>query len=51
MQLATAGSAVARVSPGGKRKMNALLATYLFVILATIIVIVIIENTDDGGAA
>ena len=50
MQPATAGSAVARVSPGGKRKMNALLLTYLLLIVLTIFVIMILED-NDGGAA
>ena len=50
MQPATAGSAVARVSPGGKRKMNALFATYLLLIVLTIFVIMILEDNDGGMA-
>ena len=51
MQPATAGKSVARVSPGGRPPMNAMLAFYLLAMLMGFIVIVILENNDDGGAA
>lgn len=50
MQPATAGNVAARVSPGGKRKMNALFATYLLLIVLTIFVIMILEDNDGGMA-
>ncbi len=51
MQPATAGSVAAHNSPAGRKKMNALILTYLALIVLTFIVIVVLENNDDGGAA
>jgi hypothetical protein len=51
MQPATAGNVAAHNSPGGRKKMNALILTYLALIVLTFIVIVVLENNDDGGAA
>jgi hypothetical protein len=51
MQPATAGNVAAHSSPAGRQKMNALILTYLVLIVLTFIVIVILENNDDGGAA
>jgi hypothetical protein len=51
MQPATAGNVAAHNLPGGRKKMNALILTYLALIVLTFIVIVVLENNDDGGAA
>jgi hypothetical protein len=51
MQPATAGNVAAHNLPGGRQKMNALILTYLALIVLTFIVIVVLENNDDGGAA
>jgi hypothetical protein len=51
MQPATAGNVAAHNSLGGRKKMNALILTYLALIVLTFIVIVVLENNDDGGAA
>ena len=52
MQLATAGSAVARVLPGGKRKMSVSEATMFSLLMGVLIfiVIVFVDSNNDGGA-
>lgn len=49
MQPATAGNVAARISLGGRPPMNALLATYLLLIVLGIFVIMILEDNDDFG--
>ena len=54
MQLATAGSAVARVSPGGPKKMSSVfvIATQVMLVAFMLILLIFISNDDnDGGHA
>ena len=50
MQPATDGNAVARVSPGGKRKMSASeLTMFSLLICALIFIVITLTDDDDEG--
>jgi hypothetical protein len=53
MQLATAGSAVARVSPGGPKKMSSVfvIATQVMLVAFMLILMIISNDDNDGGHA